>query len=85
MTDDRIRSCEDALRLLATYLDGELDGDTRREVDRHLSTCRSCYSRSEFELGLKDQLGLLGSEAPPPRLRDRVQTLIHRFGVSQGG
>lgn len=77
-----IRSCEDALRLLAAHLDGELDGATNAEIERHLAKCRSCYSRAEFERRLKDRLAAVGREPVRPELSKRVHTLIREFTVS---
>lgn len=77
-----IQNCEEALRLLAARLDEELDGRSRRALDAHLETCRSCYSRAEFERRLKAQLASLGRESVRPALSTRVQTLIRTFSVA---
>lgn len=74
-----IRSCEDALRLLAAHLDCELEAPVNAEVERHLQVCRSCYSRAEFEKRLKASLSELGREDIRPELADRVRTLIRSF------
>lgn len=84
MTTNEIRSCEDALRLLAAHLDRELEAGTREQIDRHLETCRSCYSRAEFEKRLKSSLAALGHEPVRPALADRVQTLIRKFTIAGG-
>ncbi|MEW5918655.1 MAG: zf-HC2 domain-containing protein, partial [Gemmatimonadota bacterium] len=44
MTHEPI-NCEEALRHLADFLDGELHGTVHTSVQQHLETCRSCYSR----------------------------------------
>lgn len=77
-----IESCEDALRILAAHLDGELDPSSNRELERHLTTCRSCYSRAEFERRLKDRLAAVGRETVRPELTERVHTMIRKFTVS---
>jgi anti-sigma factor (TIGR02949 family) len=81
MTQAEITSCEDALRLLAQYLDGELEARSRAQIDRHLEMCRSCYSRAEFEKRLKAQVARVGREAVPPRLERRIRTLMHDFAA----
>jgi anti-sigma factor (TIGR02949 family) len=68
--------CEEALRLLAQYLDQELCESDRDHVDRHLRTCRSCYSRAEFERRLKEQLTRLRAAPVPERLARRIQLLL---------
>jgi anti-sigma factor (TIGR02949 family) len=81
MTDDtggRIR-CEEALRRLGAYLDGELGPHDRTDVERHLDACRSCYSRAEFERRLQVQLATLGRREPAPEFRARLQGLVRRF------
>lgn len=82
MTPTEIRSCEDALRLLAAHIDRELDAPTRDQVDRHLETCRSCYSRAEFEKRLKESIAALGREPVRPELADRLERLIGTFTVA---
>ena len=82
MTNADRLTCEEALRLLAEYLDDELTGAARRDVHKHLDACRSCYSRAEFERRLKAQLAALGVAPVRPALEDRVRTLISEFAVA---
>jgi anti-sigma factor (TIGR02949 family) len=82
MTESHDMTCEEALRLLAEYLDGELASVAQRDVHRHLETCRGCYSRAEFERQLKVQLVALGVAAVPPELEQRVRGLIGQFAVA---
>lgn len=77
-----IRSCEDALRLLAAHLDGELDALSDKELEQHLDTCRSCFSRAEFERQLKTRIGTLGHEPVRPELSNRVRSMIRKFTVA---
>lgn len=84
MTEYEIESCEDALQVLAEYLDGELDDrapGARRGLERHLAICRSCYSRAEFEKRLKARIAD-GAAAVPDGLRDRMQRMIREFAVT---
>jgi anti-sigma factor (TIGR02949 family) len=71
--------CEEALRRLGAYLDGELGPGERTEVERHLDACRSCYSRAEFERRLHARLADLGRREPAPEFGARIQTLVRRF------
>jgi anti-sigma factor (TIGR02949 family) len=68
--------CEEALRLLAQFLDRELADVDHADVDHHLSTCRSCYSRAEFERRLKAELTRLRTSDIPDRLEDRIRALL---------
>lgn len=85
MTGNEIRSCEDALRLLAAHLDGELASSGHDQMERHLSKCRSCYSRAEFEKRLKENVRQLGREPVPEELSERVHSLIRKFTSTGGG
>lgn len=84
MTTTEIRSCEEALRLLAAHLDRELDATTHDRMERHLETCRSCYSRADFEKRLKESVAALGRAPVPPRLAGRVDALIRTFNTAAG-
>lgn len=78
MSDPMI-GCEEALRLVAAYLDGELAASEHGDIERHLSTCRSCYSRMEFEKALKTQLAELGHTQPDERFAERIRRLLREF------
>jgi anti-sigma factor (TIGR02949 family) len=84
MSERETVGCEEALRKLLAYLDGELAEPDRRRVDEHLQRCRSCWSRSEFERRLKDQLALLGKVAPRPELETRIRSLLTNANLNGG-
>lgn len=71
--------CEEALRRVLEYLDRELNETHRAEMERHLHTCRACYSRTEFEKRLKTKLDALGASPPPPEFAQRIKGLLRRF------
>jgi len=81
MSDTRIITCEEALRLLAAHLDGELGWPQRDDVQRHLQVCRSCFSRAEFERRLKAQLAGLREQPVGSDFETRIRDLIERFAV----
>jgi anti-sigma factor (TIGR02949 family) len=72
-------NCEEALRQLAAYLDDELQAGAHEGVGRHLDTCRSCFSRAEFERRLKGEINRLGREAIPLSFERRVRRLLGSF------
>lgn len=78
MKNDTI-DCARALRALAAYLDGELPDAARGDVWRHIETCKSCYSRAEFERQLKARLSELGRREPTPELVARVRGLANQL------
>jgi predicted anti-sigma-YlaC factor YlaD len=80
--NEKIITCEEALRLLAAHLDGELEGAPRHDVERHLDVCRSCFSRAEFERRLKSQLAALREQPVQSKFAARIRVLISRFAVA---
>lgn len=79
MSDPTPITCEEALRQLAAYLDGELHGAERHGVERHLDACRSCFSRAEFERRLKGEIRRLHREEVGPHFEARVRHLLDSF------
>lgn len=71
--------CEEAVRRLAAYLDGELGPDGEAAVERHLERCRSCYSRAEFERRLKDRLRSDLKRDVAPEFEERVRSIVRAF------
>jgi anti-sigma factor (TIGR02949 family) len=71
--------CELALKRLLEFVDRELPDREHDSVERHLRTCRSCFSRLEFESRLKRRLSTLSTAEVPSTSRDRVRNLIKRF------
>jgi anti-sigma factor (TIGR02949 family) len=78
-------NCDEALRLLAAYLDDELHAGAHERVERHLELCRSCFSRAEFERRLKGEINRLAREEIPPSFEQRVRRLLDSFVASPGG
>ena len=71
--------CEQALRQIFEYVDREL-GETEREaMHRHLQTCKSCFSRMEFERRLKGKLGTLHEKEATPEVTERIKGLLKSF------
>ncbi len=71
--------CEQALERLMELIDRELSESEQESVERHLRTCRSCFSRMEFERRLKGRLSTLASDEAPAGMRDRIRNLIKGF------
>ena len=71
--------CAQALKRLIELVDRELDDADREVVERHLQTCRSCLSRTEFERALKGKLRGLSNEDVPSKTLDRITALLQEF------
>lgn len=82
MSDPRPINCEEALRTLAAFLDGELHVRDREGLERHLEACRSCFSRAEFERRLKSEIRRLGRDEIPPRFEQRIRRLLGSFSAA---
>ena len=85
MSDSTTIDCEEAVRLLAAFLDDELPAGARAGVDRHLERCRSCFSRAEFERRLKAEIASLGREEVTPRFEERIRRLLADFAAPPAG
>jgi anti-sigma factor (TIGR02949 family) len=72
-------SCEQAIKLVFSYIDDELLGKHRTELEHHLETCRHCFDRVEFEKLLKSRLRRLNVGGSSKRLRQRIDTLLEQF------
>ena len=79
MSDETPITCEEALRLLAVFLDGELHGEQHDSVERHLKACQGCFSRAEFERRLKAEVRRLRQEEVSPSFEDRVRRILDSF------
>lgn len=72
--------CLEAIDSLYSYLDGELnDEQSLARFKKHLSDCRSCYSRTELEGALTGRIRTTGKEKMPSSLKKRIRTLMDDF------
>jgi len=78
MTEREI-DCEQALRQIFDYVDRALSETEHVAMHRHLQTCKSCFSRMEFERRLKGKLGALPEEKATPEMNERVKALLKGF------
>ena len=66
--------CEHVLRQIELYLDGELVGVERVEIERHLGECSPCAGHSEFQQRLKAMLrDKCGCDEVPVALVERIR------------
>ena len=75
MTEKTPLNCEQALARIFEFVDHELQPHEREALQEHLHTCKSCFSRVEFERRLKDKLKQLREEAAPAA-QDRIEKLF---------
>lgn len=72
-------NCEQALKQILEYIDHELGEHERVAMAQHLHTCKSCFSRMEFERRLKEKVGALRDDEVPSRLGARIKGLLRSF------
>jgi len=72
--------CLEAFDHLYAYLNGELkDPKKVAMIEHHLSHCRSCFSRAEFEREINQRLKKSDTQALPSTLAERMKKLIDNF------
>ncbi len=65
--------CEDAMRKLWDFLDGELAEDEREALKKHLEVCNRCYPAYDFQRAYLDYTRRLATrEQAPSELRKRL-------------
>ncbi len=69
-------NCDDALRRLYPYLDGEVTVYRRFRVRRHLRKCRDCSGAFNFEERLKIVIRERAQEEPPPEFLERLHAYL---------
>lgn len=70
--------CEEALRRIEVYLDGELSGTALLDVEEHLGGCEPCLGRAEFRRRLKALVAERCRCEVPEGLPARLRALLDR-------
>lgn len=79
--EDEMIPCEDALRLVNEYLDGELENVSRSQVKRHFEACGRCYPHLRFESAYREAVRRAATgERAPAELRAKVSRLLAEAG-----
>ena len=66
--------CEDTLRELYRYLDGELPSEAKHQIHHHLDGCLDCLQLFDFQHELNGVIRAKGRVTElPPGLLDRVR------------
>jgi mycothiol system anti-sigma-R factor len=73
--------CEQALRTLYYFLDGELTPDRRVAIERHLNECSPCLEAFDFEAELKIVIARSCRDQVPEGLRQRIADALHQAAV----
>ena len=71
--------CEETIKLMDGYLDGELDAITNQAIEQHLRECHNCDQAYKTQRSL---IRAIGSATPyykaPSELRERIQSSLRK-------
>lgn len=69
--------CQEALRDLYGYLDGEITEERRQLIRVHIEECGPCLDAFDFEVDLRRLVARTCQTEAPGSLRDRVARALH--------
>ena len=74
--------CQDVIRQLWEYLDGELPTGDAEEIREHLEDCAHCNPQYEFQLRFLDALvkAYAAREVPQPEFVRRLKEALDGIG-----
>ena len=73
--------CDEVMRQLFDFLDGEVEETVDHEIHHHIDECRSCFTRVEFERVLKERIRASKDQALPESLQDRITDLMKQLST----
>jgi len=78
MSKDKARDidCQEALKLVAAYVDKQAEGDDTEALEKHLDSCRHCFDRVEFEKLFKNRLRALKVDVSSMNLSPKVRQIL---------
>jgi mycothiol system anti-sigma-R factor len=77
--------CEDAIRRLYHYLDGELTLLRREQIAQHLAECSPCLEAFDFEMELRVVIARKCRDVVPDSLKERVWKALEQSGMPTSG
>jgi anti-sigma factor (TIGR02949 family) len=82
---DNEPDCNEAIHTLYEFLDGELTGARRAEIQQHLEACLPCFQAYDFEAELRLVVGRKCRDTAPPDLQRRVADALRQISQPGGG
>ena len=74
-----MQSCEKVIESVFDYLDKEMTPENMAELQKHLDLCRSCFSRFEFEISLRQNLRSKTNHTCPEKLKLKLRQIIELY------
>jgi mycothiol system anti-sigma-R factor len=68
--------CEEVIRELYAFVDGELTIESRAQIKSHLDDCLPCFEAYDFEAELRIVISQRCRESVPDALRHRIAQAI---------
>lgn len=81
---DESGNCQEALRELERYLDGELPETDLSTIRGHLSACYPCADRASFEEQLRAIIRERCAERTPPDLHAAIRKRLDQMATAAG-
>ncbi|MGH9230107.1 MAG: anti-sigma factor family protein [Acidimicrobiales bacterium] len=75
----RVISCNEAVRRLWRFLDGELEAAEAGSVEDHLDQCVTCCGELEFARELRKLLDAQRAAGLPADVRDRLERFVDQL------
>lgn len=69
-------NCKEAVTRFNDFMDNYLKGKSREELVNHISECRHCFERFEFEQLLKSKVHQLPQNKKNQPLINRIEKMI---------
>ena len=81
MNDDCGADCQEALRDLQRYLDGELPESRLETIGTHLASCFPCTDRASFEAEFRRVIRRGCDDHAPAELVERIRLRLDRVST----
>ena len=75
--------CNEAVKRFNDFLDNFLKQKERKELLHHVSSCRQCFDKLEFEQLLKSKIASLGnsSEQDKKQARKQLEKILSKIDI----
>ncbi len=73
--------CDEAIKRLYYYLDGELTDARRLEISSHLDDCGHCLDAYDFEADLRKLIANKCKDVVPGGLKERIADAIRHDSI----
>ncbi len=72
-------ACKQAVEMLWSYLDRNLERAKEEDLEKHLGLCRHCCGELEFAKQIRERLASGGEASLPPKKRGKLESFLRRL------